>query len=261
MFKEKWDSRAFGTLVSELMGQARSNGSATVSASAPAKTTLPSPQPTQITGRARVLLVENRQDWQDIVVSILNDLGVYWRVAANAQAALNELDEEGFHLVILDLKLQQTTLPMRSNEGWLLLDHLVERHPKTRVLVLSGKAGPSDVADLLTQYPVIGFVEKQNFSAQTIKDAVSQVSRAPAMKIQTFGQFQIWRDGQAIGVWERPQAETVVKLLLGRRARNERAIAADELITRLWPDADEQGGSQKVAAAYQQCSSYAGTGN
>ncbi|RME97069.1 MAG: tetratricopeptide repeat protein [Chloroflexi bacterium] len=127
-----------------------------------------------------------------------------------------------------------------------MLDYLVERHPKTKILILSGKAGPSDVADLLTQYPVIGFVEKQSFTPAAIINAVEQASRSPSLKIQTLGQFQIWRDGQAIGIWERPQAETVTKLLLVRRARGARAVAADELITRLGPDADEESGRKKL---------------
>ncbi|GAB4425671.1 MAG: hypothetical protein Kow0031_05280 [Anaerolineae bacterium] len=245
LFKEKWDARAFGRLVTELIGQP-SNGHSGTPGEVSVKTGLTPPAIGHAAGRPRVLLVENRQDWQDIVATILHELGVFWRVAANAQEALAQLDQQGFHLVILDLKLQQASLPMRSNEGWLLLDHLVERHPKTQVLILSGKAGPGDVADLLTQYPVIGFVEKQNFSPQAIKKAVGQVSRAPALKVQTLGQFQIWRDGQAIGVWERPQAETVTKLLLARRARGGRAVAADELITRLWPEADEESGRKKL---------------
>ncbi len=247
LFKEKWDSRAFATLAQDLVGQPPANGDSEAQPAAiAAKTDLTPPNSGHAAGLARVLLVENRRDWQDIVATILDEIGAFWRVAATAQEALAQLDEQGFHLVILDLKLQQASLPLRSNEGWLLLDHLVEHHPKTQVLVLSGKAGPSDVANLLTQYPVIGFVEKQNFSPQAIKKAVGQVSRAPALKIQTLGQFRIWRDGQPIGVWERPQAETVTKLLLTRRARGERAVAADELITRLWPEADEEGGRKKL---------------
>ena len=91
-------------------------------------------------GRPRVLLVENRTDWQEIVTNVLDEADYYWRVAHNAQEALAQLEKEGFHLVILDLKLQATDLPLRSNEGWLLLDYLVEKHPKTKIVILSGKA-------------------------------------------------------------------------------------------------------------------------
>jgi DNA-binding SARP family transcriptional activator/CheY-like chemotaxis protein len=192
------------------------------------------------------LVVENRVDWQNIVAQTLNEQGYFWRVARNAQEALLEMEKENFHLVILDLKLQLHELPLRSTEGWLLLDHLVETRPKTKVLILSGRAGPGDVADLLTNYPIISFIEKRSFNPEAIKEAVEQATQAPELCIQTLGQFRLWRDGQAIEVWERPQAETIVKLLLVRRARGGRAVAADELITRLWPDSDEKSGRKKL---------------
>jgi len=250
LFKESWDMVEFNRVVNQMIGQERPPDSATQTPQSSGDTgprlPITPPLPEETVGRPRVLLVENRQDWQEIVTSILDQAGYFWRVAGNAQEALAQMELEGFHLVILDLKLQQGELPLRSNEGWLLLDYLVETHPKTKVLILSGKAGPSDVADLLTHYPVIGFIEKQNFKPQAIKDAVAQSAQSPTLRIQTMGQFQLWRDSQKIGVWERPQAETVVKLLLVRRAGGGRAVAADELITRLWPNADEESGRKKL---------------
>ena len=180
------------------------------------------------------------------MANTLNEAGYFWRVAKNAQEALQELEKEIFHLVILDLKLQQNELPLRSNEGWLLLDYIIQERYKTKVIILSGKATPSDVADLLTHYPIIGFIEKQNYRPQVIIDAVTRATQAPELRIQTFGHFRLWRDGGAIEVWDRPQAETIVKLLLVRRVRGGRAVSADELITRLWPDSDEESGRKKL---------------
>lgn len=246
--KESWDPAEFGRLMQRLMGQ-----QAPAAEAIPAPPATPGP-PAELTpppaglaaGRPRVLLVENRPDWQHIIAGILDQAGYFWRVAASAQDALLELEQESFHLVILDLKLQQGELPLSSSEGWLLLDYLVEARPKTRVVIVSGRAGPGDVADLLTRYPVIGFIEKQRFTAQAIIDAVSQAMLAPALRVQSLGQFRIWRNDQLIEDWERPQAETVVKLLLVRQARGGRASAADELITRLWPDAGEESGRKKL---------------
>ena len=246
--KESWDPSAFNNLLQELIGaqpDVHAIGSDTSRPPEPLAAPTPPPADRAI-GRPRVLLVEDRQDWQNIVAGVLDEAGCFWRSVDNAQAALLELEKESFHLVILDLKLRENNLPLRFNEGWLLLDYLVEARPKTKVLILSGQAGPGDVANLLTHYPIIGFVEKQNFNPQTIRAAVTQAVQAPELRIQTFGQFRLWRDGQAIGVWERPQAETVVKLLLVRRAGGGRAVAADELITRLWPDSDEEGGRKKL---------------
>lgn len=248
--KERWNPADFHHLVQQVIGArqqvvpAAEMDQPTLDAEA---ISLPLPPASeQAVGRPRVLLVENRADWQNIVAGVLAEAGYFWRLADTAQAALLEMEKESYHLVILDLKLRETNLPLRSNEGWLLLDYLVEARPKTKVLILSGRAGPSDVAALLTDYPIVGFVEKQNFTPQAIYQAVAQTVQAPELRIRTFGQFRLWRDSQAIGVWERPQAETVVKLLLVRRARGGRAVSADELITWLWPDSDEESGRKKL---------------
>jgi DNA-binding SARP family transcriptional activator/ActR/RegA family two-component response regulator len=198
-------------------------------------------------GRPCILLVENRASWQKIVVEVLDKAGYFWRVAADAQEALHLLDQMSFHLIILDLKLQENDLPLRSSEGWLLLDHLVEAGLKSKVVILSGRTRPDDAVKLITRYPIIiDFIEKQNFSGQRIKDAVSKATRVPALRIQTFGQFCLWRDDKRLGVWERPQAETLVKLLLVRRAYKKHTVTTDELITYLWPDSAEESGRKKL---------------
>jgi DNA-binding SARP family transcriptional activator/ActR/RegA family two-component response regulator len=249
LFKERWDTTEFSHLVDQLMGVSASPEVADGAALAtPVTDMVPAPesQSSQVPGHTRVLLVENREDWQQIVTAVLEEAGCFWRVARTAQEALREMEQESFHLIILDLKLQQPMLPLRSTEGWLLLDHLVETQPTTKIVVLSGKAGPGDVADLLTNYPIITFIEKQSFTPQALREALAQAVQTPELRIQTFGQFRLWCDGRAIEVWERPQAETVLKLLLVRRARGGRAVAADELITRLWPDSDEESGRKKL---------------
>jgi DNA-binding SARP family transcriptional activator/ActR/RegA family two-component response regulator len=252
LLKESWEPASFATLVRQMMHNQRqedtSSGTAEPAAPTAPESAMSAPPALEACppGCPRVLLVENRPDWQAIVSRVLGSAGYFWRTASTAQAALHELEQESFHLVILDLKLQDNDLPITSSEGWLLLDYLVETQPNSRMLILSGKACPGDVAYLLTRYPVIGFIEKQRFTPQAIIEAVAQATRAPVLRLQTFGQFRIWRDNQAITTWERPQAETIVKLLLVRRAQGGRAVAADELITRLWPDADEESGRKKL---------------
>jgi DNA-binding SARP family transcriptional activator/CheY-like chemotaxis protein len=247
-FKENWDPAEFSHVIQSLLGTTSPGSGAEANDSRPAAivTTPHHEPPLKAMGRPRVLLVENRDDWQQIAGSVLDRAGYFWRVARNAQEALLELEQESFHLVILDLKLQEANLPLRSSEGWQLLDYLVEARPKTKVVILSGKASPGDVADLMTGYPIIGFIEKQRFTPQDIEKAVAEATKVPELRIQTFGQFRLWRDGQVIDEWERPQAETVVKLLLIRRARGGRAVSADELITRLWPETDEVSGRKKL---------------
>jgi len=210
--------------------------------------TLPDPPPlSRAVGRPCVLVVENRPDWQKIVAGVLEELGCFWRIAASADEALHLLDGLSFHLIILDLKLQENELPLRSSQGWLLLDHLVESGLKAKVVVLSGRASSDEAVNLVTKYPlIIDFIEKRHFSRQKIQEAVARATRVPKLRLQTLGQFQIWRDGQRLGVWERPQAEILVKLLLARRAAGGHTVTSEELITYLWPDSDEESGRKKL---------------
>jgi DNA-binding SARP family transcriptional activator/ActR/RegA family two-component response regulator len=249
LFKERWDAAEFSYLVDQLMGVSENPEVVNRVALTEPGANVASAQVSQSTpalGHTRVLVVENREDWQKIVTDVLEEAGCSWRVARTAEEALLEMEQESFHLLVLDLKLQQYMLPLRSNEGWLLLDHLIQMQPKTKIVVLSGRASAGDVAELLTHYPIITYIEKQRFTPQALREALAQAVQTPELRIQTFGQFRLWCDDRAIEVWERPQAETVLKLLLARRARGGRAVAADELITRLWPDSDEEGGRKKL---------------
>jgi two-component SAPR family response regulator len=251
LFKESWNPAQFGEALNQ---QLHAEGNDPVPPDTPQSIApnqsdqpLTPPAPEQAYGRPRVLVVENRQDWQDILADTLADEAYFWRVARSAEEALREMERENFHLVLLDLKLQANELPLRSSEGWLLLEHLNEVYPKTKVVIISGRAGAGDVAELLTHYPnILNFIDKERYHRRDVVEAVKTATQAPELRIQTFGQFKVWRDGGAIPGWERPQAETIAKLLLVRRAMGGRAVSSDELITRLWPDDNETVGRKKL---------------
>lgn len=196
---------------------------------------------------ARVLIVEDEPDWLDLVKELLSDEGYICRPASNYEQALATLDRESFNVVILDMMLHEFDLPVRDGTGWRLLDCLVEHRPRTRVVVLSGRATAGEAARLVRDYPIVTFIDKSEEDVETqILAAVRAATRAPSLRIQTFGQFSIWRDGKLIDPWERGQAVTVVKLLLIRRAAGGRAVALDELIEWLWPDSDPESGRKKL---------------
>ena len=197
--------------------------------------------------KARVLVVEDEPDWQDLVGEILADEGHICCAAYDYESALDQLDQEPFTVVFLDMMLHEFDLPVRGGTGWRLLDHLVEQCPRTKVIVLSGRATAGDAARLVRDYPIAAFIDKgeEDVEAQ-ILEAVRQAMQAPSLGIQTFGQFNIWRDGKLIDPWERVQAQTVVKLLLNRRAAGGRAVAPDEMIEWLWPESDPESGRKRM---------------
>jgi DNA-binding SARP family transcriptional activator/ActR/RegA family two-component response regulator len=196
---------------------------------------------------ARVLIVEDEPDWQNIVYELLDDEGHICRAADTYKGALSRLNRESFNVVFLDMMLNEFDLPVRHGTGWSLLDYLVEQRPRTRVIILSGRATAGDAARLVRDYPIVAFIDKSETDVEAqILNAVRTATRAPELRIQTFGQFNIWRDGQLIDPWERTQAATVIKLLLIRRAAGGRAVCPDELIEWLWPGSDPEDGRKKL---------------
>jgi DNA-binding SARP family transcriptional activator/CheY-like chemotaxis protein len=196
---------------------------------------------------ARVLIVEDEPEWQNIVGELLADEGHTWRLANTYEGALALFSQESFNVVFLDMMLHEFDLPVRGGSGWKLLDYLVEQRPRTKIIVLSGRATAGEAARLVRDYPIAAFIDKGEEDVEgQILEAVRQATRAPSLRIQSFGQFNIWRNGQLIDPWERGQAETVVKLLLTRRAAGGWAVSPDELIEWLWPESDPESGLKKL---------------
>ena len=196
---------------------------------------------------ARVLIVEDEAEWQELVGELLADEGYTYRTAHSYESALAQLDQESFNVVFLDMMLHEFDLPIRGGTGWRLLDRLVEHCPRTKIIVLSGRATAGDAARLMRDYPIADFIDKGEEDVETqIQDAVRQALQAPALRIQTFGQLNIWRDGHLIDLWEQEQAKTIVKLLLVRRAAGEQAASPDELVEWLWPELDQESGRKSL---------------
>ncbi len=196
---------------------------------------------------ARILTVEDEAEWQDIVNELLTDEGYICNIAPDYESALAQLDREFFNVVFLDMMLHEFDLPVRGGSGWQLLDHLVEQCPRTKVVVLSGRATAGDAARLVRDYPIAAFIDKSEEDVEEqILDAVRQAMQAPSLRIQTFGQFNVWRDGQLIDPWDRKQAKTIVKLLLIQRVGGGRTVSPDVLMEWLWPESDLESGRKKL---------------
>lgn len=182
-------------------------------------------------GRPRVLCVQDRSDWQQIFIEIFNTENYFWRMATSTNQALQILENENFHLVILDDHYLPTADSEISSQ---LLDYLIEFRPKTKVLVLIGRTSSDKTTERLANYPVVRVMRKQSFDPDGLKKAVVQSTQAPQLKIESLGPFKIWRDGELIGHWQDPQAETLFKILLTRQATGGQAVSADELMELLW---------------------------
>lgn len=201
----------------------------------PLSTGLMPPRVGSRTGMPRVLIVERDQEWQHRLASLMEDEGYFWRVASDYEQAMDRLRLETFHIVVLDLMIGEHGISMKQGKGWPLLEYLVNECPKTNVIVSSGHVSRSDVAKLFMNYPIKGFIDKDAYTPQELLDVIQEQLAGPSLRIQTLGNFRIWRNEKVITQFADPNAEQLIKILVTRRGEN---VSVEELIECLWPGAD-----------------------
>jgi two-component SAPR family response regulator len=172
-------------------------------------------------GAPRLLIVEDRQDWQVILARILDDEGWFWRYVPSAEMALDLLQskQEVFHVVLLDLRLGEADVPLQEGPGWNLLDYLATASRRTRVIIISGEASRGDVAALFTRYPIDGFLDKDSFKKNELLELIYSSIAKPTIRIQTLGNFQVWRDDKLISDFGSSEAEKLFKILVAQRGQ------------------------------------------
>ena len=114
-----------------------------------------------MTDKNRLLVVDDEEALRTVLSSELTSEGYDVQAAADGQEAISELEKGTFDLVLLDIKMP------RMN-GFEVLKYVKEKHPKTKVVMLTGFADlknaleskklgaedfvskPYDLVDLLT---------------------------------------------------------------------------------------------------------------
>jgi CheY-like chemotaxis protein len=72
-----------------------------------------------------VLIVEDLDFWQDALSEVLTDVGYGAQVVASYADALNALEQETFHLVVIDPVLDDTD--RRNRDGLRVLEHILDQ--------------------------------------------------------------------------------------------------------------------------------------
>ncbi|MCS6872290.1 MAG: BTAD domain-containing putative transcriptional regulator [Anaerolineae bacterium] len=176
-------------------------------------------------GRPRVLIVEDQPFWLNIFARTLEEANYFWRVATTYAQALGRLRLESFHVVLLNPSVSPAGIGEAHN--WQLLDYLTHYCPRTKVIAISGRLSAAEVAKLFMGYSIRGYVDKNAFDKAALLSLIERQISTIALRVQTLGDFRIWRDGRQVTHFGAPEAEQVLKLLITRRGT---AVSVDELL-------------------------------
>ncbi len=181
-------------------------------------------------GMPRVLVVEDQPFWLNVFARMLEEANYFWRVATTHAQALGRLRLESFHVVLLNPSV--SAVGAGQDQNWQLLDYLTRYCPRTKLIVISGRLSTAEVAKLFMGYPIRGYVDKNAFDKAALLSLIErQISRL-TLRIQTLGDFRVWRDGRQITYFGAPEADQILKLLITRRGT---LVSVDELLHCLLP--------------------------
>ena len=121
---------------------------------------------------AEILIVDDEADIRDLIAGILEDEGYHPRLAANAEEALQEMENRQPALVVLDVWLKASGM-----DGLQILDEIKRNHPDTPVIMISGHA-TIDIAVQATKAGAYDFIVKPFKSARLLLAITHALSAA-----------------------------------------------------------------------------------
>ncbi len=123
----------------------------------------------------RALVVDDLEQWRKALTITLQREGFFTDSAATADEALERLNETLYHLLILDIRLEDSD--SNNIEGINLLQKLAQRglSGATSVIILSAYGTLERMRRAFKEHEVADFLSKDDFSAQTFMESVNQV--------------------------------------------------------------------------------------
>jgi DNA-binding NtrC family response regulator len=117
-----------------------------------------------------ILIIEDDNNWVDLLEEILNTEGYTVDIANGLQEAKQSIetrkksDKGPYRLAVTDLQLSQEASP--DEEGAALLNTLTNKSPGTDIIIVTSFPSPRRVRNAFTQYKVKDFFSKNDFDIQ-----------------------------------------------------------------------------------------------
>lgn len=117
-----------------------------------------------------IIVVDDRDNWRNIIVESLNPLSYSILSIANFEEAKFAIKFRPFKLAILDLNMHDAD--EESREGWELLAIIDQYRIAGKVLIVTGFGSENDEEIAAENKRVIGFIEKRDFDPAGLRTIV-----------------------------------------------------------------------------------------
>jgi DNA-binding NarL/FixJ family response regulator len=125
-----------------------------------------------MTRRARALVIDDEEVWRDEVKNTLELGGIEADTAATVEEAYRLLNDNLYHVLIVDLRMDDTNVT--NEEGMILLEALAQTgySLSTAIIVLSAYPTMDRVRHAFAKYGVDHFIDKVEFDNEVFADEV-----------------------------------------------------------------------------------------
>jgi CheY-like chemotaxis protein len=125
----------------------------------------------------RVLIVDNLEKWREELIETLQRAGYYADSASSAPEALKSLYETLYHVMVLDIRMDEADQSQSNIDGILLLRELDKQglSEATKVIMLSAYGTKELMRTSFREYKVVDFLSKDEFNNQEFLEIVRQV--------------------------------------------------------------------------------------
>jgi CheY-like chemotaxis protein len=123
--------------------------------------------------QGRILVMDDDPRWRDALSDVLRRSGFHVDTAANSSQAWNLLSSGFYHLLILDIRMEDTDTT--NVEGMEVLRDLGSLREVTQVIVLSAYGTKEQMRTAFRQYNVADFQSKDEFDDNAFVETVRQV--------------------------------------------------------------------------------------
>jgi CheY-like chemotaxis protein len=125
--------------------------------------------------QARILVMDDKESWRDELTETLQRNGFLVNTAETVEQALQLLRESFYHLLVLDLRMDETD--QANEDGIKLLDELekLALNDSTKVIMLSAHGTKEQMRTVFRAYKVAEFLFKDEFNNLTFLECVRHV--------------------------------------------------------------------------------------
>ena len=123
-----------------------------------------------MTGKARILIVEDEKDWREVLFEMLEGAGYVVEVAEDYASASRQICNADFHVAVVDLNLTDVA---DNRDGERVLEALHKFSKDTKAIIVSG-AGETDSTRAKSEYGAIAYIPKPDFDPEEFLDIVAE---------------------------------------------------------------------------------------